>query len=144
MNLQDFANPPPRMRFAAWALLLAWAAAIRWLSSQTGSEIEEMNFLNLSDKAAHFIAFFAAAPLLVSALRWTFRWPLPAVGMAATLVLSAFGAVDEYFQTFVPGRSGADFGDWFADTLGALAGSMFTAFAHARIEGTTRPAPARN
>jgi VanZ family protein len=130
------------MRIAAWGLLFAWAAAIRWLSSQSGRELEELNIFDISDKGAHFVAFFAAAPLLVSGMRWTFRWPWLVVIVASTMLLSAFGAMDEYLQTFVPGRMGADFGDWLADTLGAFVGSIFTAVIHARLEATTRPAPA--
>ena len=42
-----------------------------------------------------------------------------------TLVGSVIGRLDEYHQTFTPGRSGNDYGDWLADTLGAAAGAFF-------------------
>jgi VanZ family protein len=43
------------------------------------------------------------------------------VAAAAAGVASAYGATDEWHQSFVPGRS-ADIHDWFADTAGALIG----------------------
>ena len=39
------------------------------------------------------------------------------------------GALDEYHQTFTPGRSGNDPWDLLADTVGAAAGSAFIIFA---------------
>jgi VanZ family protein len=42
------------------------------------------------------------------------------------LVVSAFGASDEWHQSFVPGRF-TDFWDWLADTLGAaIAVGLYT------------------
>jgi len=44
------------------------------------------------------------------------------------LVCSVIGRLDEYHQTFTPGRSGNDTGDWLADTLGGAAGAVFVLF----------------
>ena len=38
------------------------------------------------------------------------------------LVFAILGALDEYHQTFTPGRSGNDPFDWLADVLGASTG----------------------
>lgn len=44
------------------------------------------------------------------------------------LVASAFGAMDEWHQSFVPARS-AEFADWVADTIGAgVAVLLYTAW----------------
>jgi VanZ family protein len=42
----------------------------------------------------------------------------------AVVVGSLYGASDEYHQTFVPGRSGNDLGDWIADTIGTALGVL--------------------
>ncbi len=44
--------------------------------------------------------------------------------MLAVGVASAFGASDEWHQSFVPGRS-AELADWVADTAGAACAAMF-------------------
>ena len=37
--------------------------------------------------------------------------------------VAAFGAVDEWHQQFIPGRS-MEFGDWVADSTGGVAGAI--------------------
>ena len=50
---------------------------------------------------------------------------LPGKGfIVSALLLSFFGATDEWHQQFTPGRSGKDVGDWTADSIGGLAGSL--------------------
>ena len=43
--------------------------------------------------------------------------------LATVLLLAVVGALDEWHQTFTPGRSGNDPLDWLADVLGAFAGA---------------------
>lgn len=45
--------------------------------------------------------------------------------MAVALVLGVLGALDEYNQQFIPGRSGMSIEDWIADMSGAIAGVGF-------------------
>ena len=60
--------------------------------------------------------------------------------LLAILLVAAFGAFDEAFQTFTPGRTGGDLYDWIADFLGAIAGALLTLVTHARLERfVTRP-----
>ena len=40
------------------------------------------------------------------------------------IVLATVGALDEWHQSWVPGRSGNDPGDWLADVVGALTGGL--------------------
>jgi VanZ family protein len=42
----------------------------------------------------------------------------------AVILVAAFGIADETLQTLIPGRTGADIGDWIADVLGAAAGAL--------------------
>jgi VanZ family protein len=130
------------LRAAAWLAVLIWAGTIHWFSSRTGPEIEEMNVFELSDKAAHFLAFFAGAPALVCALRWTFDGPWKKIIMIATLALALYGAVDEYHQTFTPNRTGADVFDWLGDALGGIAGVFATRLVYARFTRPADPRPA--
>jgi VanZ family protein len=120
--------------FCAWLASLAWAATIYWFSSRTGPQIEEINIFELSDKAAHFIAFFAGGPVIVCALRWSTKWNWSRITCVTACILALYGAADEYHQTFTVNRSGADVWDGLADSLGGLAGTLVTVSLYARIE----------
>ena len=50
-----------------------------------------------------------------------FLWVIFAIVVLIVGVL--IGRLDEYHQSFTPGRSGNDNGDWLADILGAATGS---------------------
>jgi VanZ family protein len=56
--------------------------------------------------------------------------------LAVVLAASLFGAVDEWHQRFVPGRS-PHTTDWVADTLGALTGVFAFQAARRRRESVT-------
>lgn len=71
------------------------------------------------DKVAHFCLYAPLAWLVARSL--VGRRPVAPAVVGALLVASAFGALDEWHQLYVPGRS-ADVADWRADSLGALAG----------------------
>jgi VanZ family protein len=126
-------SPPLWLRIAAWVGVALWSYTIWWFSSHTGPEIEEMNVFKLSDKAAHFIAFFAGAPALFLALTWSFAWPTRQTVLVCILGLALYGACDEYHQTFTPNRTGADKWDWAGDALGALAGALTCGSVYARL-----------
>jgi VanZ family protein len=65
------------------------------------------------DKAAHFSIFGLLATLVLRPFhgRRGVVW--------AIVIVSLFGASDEWHQSFTPGRS-MDYHDWIADTLGAV------------------------
>ena len=75
------------------------------------------------DKVQHFVAYAALAIAVglwfshESRLKRPRRFFL--ISMAAA---SAYGVLDEFHQSFVPGRS-CDIWDWTADTLGGAAGA---------------------
>lgn len=130
-----------RLCLLAWFAVLLWAAVIYWFSAQSGADVEQMNLLDLWDKAAHFIAFAGGGIPMALAWRWSTKWSFGKVLLASALALSLYGAADEYHQLVTPGRSGADHLDWLADTLGGFAGSFATLLIHARTQGPHRPAP---
>jgi VanZ family protein len=75
------------------------------------------------DKVLHFGAYAAIAAaggLRFSAESWA-KHPLRNF-LLCVAVASAYGVVDEYHQSFVPGRD-SDIWDWVADTLGGMAGA---------------------
>jgi VanZ family protein len=129
------------LRLVSWFAVAAWALGIFILSSLSGSKIEEINVLNVWDKAAHFSAFAVGAALLALALRWSTAWPWRRIVLVAIAAISVFGATDEWHQLYTPKRSGADVGDWLADSLGACAGTAATFFIHARHRPKSCPAP---
>ncbi len=111
------------MKRALLALLpaLAYAGLIFWLSSQA----DPLPFVPrpwlAQDKLIHAAEYAVLAALLVVGLRLLGARPWIAV-LAAVILASAYGASDEFHQSFVPGRD-ADVRDWVADTLGAVLGA---------------------
>jgi len=74
----------------------------------------------ISDKTAHFAAYFVLSALALRATsggRWTGVTVRSAVGAFA--VAATYGALDELHQLMTPGRFAA-IDDWVADALGAL------------------------
>ena len=103
--------------FLAWGALL-WLLSASEPSTRFGPEIPHF------DKVLHF-CYFAAGGSLLAAYSGL-RWPALSRGkllLGVALVCSVIGRLDEYHQSFVPGRSGNDTGDWLADTLGGLFGA---------------------
>ncbi|MCU0960930.1 MAG: VanZ family protein [Pirellulaceae bacterium] len=99
------------------ALLVYWCA----LALGTHLPGDALPPTPYSDKSLHFYAFGGLAFLLA----WTWRtrraW-LPGGPLFAVLVATTYAALDEYTQTFTPGRYG-DVVDWYYDAAGAIAGT---------------------
>jgi VanZ family protein len=89
---------------------LAIAALIFFASSR--SHVASPGFTQVDDKFAHFAVYGLLATLVcrLGEGRQVAFWTL--------LAVSAYGASDEWHQSFVPGRS-TDVRDWIADTVGA-------------------------
>lgn len=109
-----------RSRF--WAVLVGiWAVTLWFLSERqhvmTGPEIPHM------DKVLHAGYFTLGSAAFYSMLRWSLRRFSPVALLWGTLLFAAgVGALDEFHQSFVPGRSGNDLGDWLADLTGGVIG----------------------
>ncbi|MEO1857969.1 MAG: VanZ family protein [Rubritalea sp.] len=111
----------PEVWIIAWAI---WLLSLWFLSAGTQGAENTPDIPHL-DKVAHFGYFFGGGGLLCGWLRHQFS-QLSALRCITitTLVCSLVGIMDEYHQTFTPGRLGNDFGDWLADTLGSLSAAV--------------------
>ena len=102
-----------------WLWPLLYAATIVAMSHR--STVPGPSWLGF-DKVVHFCAY---GLLATAVCRLGRGW---AAAGWALVVTAAFGATDEWHQSFVPGRA-MDFADWVADTLGAaLAVTLYTAW----------------
>lgn len=103
-----------------WSGVIVWAAVL-WVLSANASLPSGPSF-PLKDKLLHCMYFCGGACCLLLALYG--RASLLPSGR--TLLLCSFiftatmGALDEYHQTFTPGRSGNDPWDWMADVSGGV------------------------
>jgi hypothetical protein len=96
----------------AWPVVLAAMILIASGRSMTGAPF----LFKGSDKVIHFFVFGLLATLV---LRTGAVWRRGALrGWLAVFAVALFGIVDEFRQSFTPGRY-VEFADWAADTLGA-------------------------
>jgi VanZ family protein len=85
------------------------------------------------DKAAHFSMYAVLAGLLTRHLsEVATRWRAAAVAVALAV---AFGAIDEWHQRYIPGRS-TELADWHADSIGAVTGALLATFLGRRRDRT--------
>ena len=105
-----------------WAGVIIWFGVLYFLSSQSALPNPKFTY---SDKVAHFCYFALGSIAFYLGLRLC-RPNLSSVRTAFATVIFAgiVGWFDEWHQSFVPGRSGNDIGDWMAD----LAGGIFACF----------------
>jgi len=105
---------------------LIWLSILFLLSASSAVNDISPPFQHF-DKVAHFGYFFGGSGLLCAYL---FRLnPAPPTAwkrliVTAVLCIAVVGLLDEYHQTFTPGRSGNDPFDWLADILGGTAGAF--------------------
>ncbi len=145
MSARRFTLPPLAYRPAFWwGCYALWFAVLFGLSSISKVPSGTPQFM-LSDKFAHAAYFTAgsAALALAVALRPGSRFSSnPLLVISACLLAAALvGAFDEWHQSFTPGRSGNDLGDWVADLVGGLLGALLGRAALRRL-GRGAPAPA--
>jgi VanZ family protein len=84
-----------------------------------------------ADKVVHFAFYGVMGFLFVLWRRETGKGVAAAV-VWATIFAALLGAVDEFHQQWIPGRS-MDLLDWAADFLGGTAGSIFSSVAASRL-----------
>lgn len=97
---------------------LAWPAVLAaMILVASGQSVEGTpSLFEGSDKVIHFFVFGLLATLVLrTGAVWCRRtWR----GWIAIAVVAVFGGLDEFRQSFTPGRC-VEFADWAADTLGA-------------------------
>ena len=118
------------MRRWRWAPPLCWAALILLATSVPNPNLPSPGRLDLLAHVGMYGVLGFLAARAAAAPR------LAALALVA-VACSAFGALDEWHQRFIPGRfAGVD--DWGADTLGALLGiAAYVAVARQRRESVT-------
>lgn len=122
------------LRTLYWTLFGLWMVGITYASSLSVPPMPPgiEGFVPI-DKVCHFAAFALGGLLLALALKRSTDWSLLKIFVVALLAVSAFGVLDELHQLLTPGRSGADLGDWSADSLGAATGACLLLFGYVRL-----------
>lgn len=105
-------------------LFVSWAAILYFLSSFSKTLPEGGPEIPHIDKVLHFGYFLGGGIILATyvLLRRGASTSVAIRSFTPLAVLAIIGALDEYHQTFTPGRSGNDPFDWLADVLGAAVG----------------------
>ena len=89
----------------------------------------------LKDKIAHLVEYFILGVLLFKAAGWRVSHSRVATFAFLLAIAATAGALDEIYQSLIPGRE-MSLGDWAADVLGAALGiGMFTFSALGRRAG---------
>ena len=112
-------------RVGAWWPVAAWAVAVLAVSS-IPRFASPITLFDHEDKLAHGLEYAVLALLLVRGLAReprTGSWPAVAAILAAAAAVAVFGAMDEWHQAAIPGRS-TSFWDWTADVVGATLGAI--------------------
>lgn len=106
---------------------VAWAAGIWALSATPDPPGADLGVLPHLDKVAHVALFLVQAGLL----------RLAGLGAGASfLAATAWGGIDEWHQSYVPGRN-PSLGDLAADAIGAVLGANLVEWV-ARLGGARR------
>ena len=107
----------PADRCARLLVLAAWMGVITYWSGQGSLPIDQpgiaMALYGLQHRLAHLVAF----GLMGLLARWAFDG-LPRAAVLAVVLVSGFGAADEWHQSFTAGRRAA-VDDWAMDTASA-------------------------
>ncbi len=121
--IQSIAARLPKRPAAYLCLFIAWGITLWFLSAGHPVPKDTPDIPHL-DKLAHFSYFFGGGLLLAtfSGLRFS-DWSHRRIFLSVLLLGCLIGRLDEYHQTFTPGRSGNDPWDWLADTIGIAAGA---------------------
>lgn len=94
----------------------ALMACISYASGQSSLATPELNFILPIDKVGHFLIFGLLATFVVRIPKmYLSGWR---GALASALIVFAYGAVDEWRQSYTPGRS-VEIYDFVADALGA-------------------------
>ena len=98
-----------------------WLAILYHVSNSVPTEMPQM-VVPQQDKILHFVFFLGGGVVLAASLQLLAKLQGIRLLLAVALVMGLLGALDEYNQQFIPGRSGLSLEDWIADMSGALAG----------------------
>ena len=115
------------------ALFGIWMAILYNVSNSVPKQMPEM-MVPQQDKILHFVFFLGGGVVLAASLRLLAKLQGARLFVAVALVMGVLGALDEYNQQFIPGRSGLSLEDWIADMSGAIAGVGLLRLLAAKLE----------
>ncbi|MCX5666122.1 MAG: VanZ family protein [Candidatus Omnitrophica bacterium] len=108
-----------------WTPVALWMAIIYFSSSIHGEDIPKIDIPNI-DKLAHFVEYFILGALLVRAFaNSSDKTNFKLILLLSVLIAAAYGALDEFHQRFVSGRSPEIF-DLISDIIGSLFGTLLS------------------
>lgn len=113
---------PPLRRLLLWAPVALLLAYEFFLSSQPDLPGPPLP-ISSGDKLGHAAYFFLVASLAYRALRFGERRPRRRAAWTVVLATLAWGVLDEWHQSFVPGRE-TEALDVAADAAGALLAAL--------------------
>jgi hypothetical protein len=119
LQTSEALKPGILVRVLLWAPPLLYMTFI-FLESAQSDPLPALTAL-VWDKALHAVGYAALGALLARAFAGE-RWSWGRAALCAVIVASAYGASDEFHQSFVVGRD-ADVYDWIADSIGAAFGA---------------------
>lgn len=109
-----------------WGFLVVLWFVVLWIASSQASYLPPPLF-SFQDKVEHALYFCAGSFCFTTAIRLSAAQGLVIRVLKrllplwlALLFAMLVGAMDEFHQTFTPGRSGNDLGDWLADSVGGF------------------------
>ena len=120
-----------------WAFVISIFSTAAFTAERTGNffiplfrlllphaSMETLNFLHfLVRKSAHFVEYFILSLLILRGFRAGRRGLEPSWVLGTILLVAAYAALDEFHQSFVPGRTAAA-ADVLLDTTGGLAAQL--------------------
>jgi VanZ family protein len=110
-----------------------WLAILYHVSNSVPAEMPEM-IIPQQDKVLHFVFFLGGGTVLAASLRLLAKLQGIRLLLAVAIVMGVLGALDEYNQQFIPGRSGLSLEDWIADMSGALTGVVLLRLLVAKLQ----------
>ncbi|MEZ5543265.1 MAG: VanZ family protein [Pseudomonadota bacterium] len=130
----------PRVRPLFLLLAIGWAAVIYYLSDQPGIDLPPL-FPHV-DKLLHLIAYGVLGFLAMGACSPAACRQHSGYYWLIVALAGLYGVLDEYHQSFVPGRD-TDPYDALADVCGGLLGAGLMFLLLRRSAANTAPATAR-
>jgi VanZ family protein len=122
--------------YRVWRVLaLGWMALLFLLSSQ--SDLPVPPLFPLQDKIEHGVAFGILGAFFHRSFKPYWSPPLLKRVLVITAMVAAYGAFDEFHQSFVPARD-ASLADFAADTIGGLVSAIIFSL-HARNKNIGPP-----
>jgi VanZ family protein len=127
------------MDYRIWRVLaLSWMALIFFLSSK--SDLPVPPLFPFQDKIEHLVAFGILGFFFHGSFKPHWSPSLLKRVLVITAMVAAYGAIDEFHQSFVPARD-ASLADLAADTLGGLVSAILFSVKARRENGASPPEP---